>query len=105
MLGKKIEIKRANEPSNYIWENMAYTKSEQRITTAVVLAILSIVLFIGYTVQFELTQTITNSDKFETFDCELFERSIPQGRLFDIFDMTGAHMSGETYSMVKSLDK
>lgn len=52
IFGKQINIKRAQEPSNYIWENLANTKNQLRFRLYIVMSLLGLILFFAYKLQF-----------------------------------------------------
>jgi hypothetical protein len=52
IFGEKIHVKRASEPSNYIWENLHHTKKRQQTWFAIVMLGLFTILFAGYNLQF-----------------------------------------------------
>jgi hypothetical protein len=50
IFGKPVNIKRAKEPSEYIWENMGITEEKQKISFYFVMAFLAVILFFAYKV-------------------------------------------------------
>lgn len=54
IFGKPIKIKRAREPSEYIWDNMGFTAEKQRARFFAVLGALAVTLFAAYKVQYGL---------------------------------------------------
>ena len=76
IFGEKIHVKRASEPSNYIWENLHHTKKRQQTWFAIVMFGLFTILFAGYNLQFQMQKTLSYYDKYEKFDCDLFHNSL-----------------------------
>ena len=70
--GQSITANRAYEPSNYIWENMHYTKLRRTKQLIYVLIGVAIALFIGYYIQFRLQSTLSRTEKYEKMDCNQF---------------------------------
>ena len=54
IFAKKLQTERASEPSDYIWQNMIYSKKYQKIMKFVVFTILFLVLVLGYNGQLSL---------------------------------------------------
>jgi hypothetical protein len=77
LFGKRVQIARAKEPSNYIWENMGYSNRRQSIAFYIVMLVLGFIIFIAYNIQFQMQQSINYFDNYEKFDCSMFHNSIP----------------------------
>jgi len=67
-----VRLKRSEEPSNYIWENMGITKPEQRVNRCFVLALLCIILSVAYNFQYLMQKSVSKWDNFEKIDCHLY---------------------------------
>jgi hypothetical protein len=63
--GHSIKVTRAEEPSNYIWENMHYTRLTQTTWFIYVMIGIALVLTLGYWIQIRLQATISYSDNYE----------------------------------------
>lgn len=64
-----IKIKRAKEPKNYIWENMAFTAQELFRAKTMVVIVFSTVLLICYKIQYKYQYDTTYLGVFEDIDC------------------------------------
>jgi len=47
-----VNLKRAEEPSNYLWEHLGITKKNQRINRSFVVALLFVILSVAYNIQY-----------------------------------------------------
>ena len=48
LFGHEVEVERASEPSDYVWENLHYTSKRQYYWSILVMIALFVILFIGY---------------------------------------------------------
>lgn len=83
IFGKAVKIERAKEPSEYVWENMAYSSGQQRRNFWLVMIPFIIVLFFAYKLQFVMQRSISYFDNYEVFDCRLFHASSKSNRFSD----------------------
>ena len=52
LFGKKLKMQTANEPSNYIWENLGLSLTRRSICFVLAITLMSIVIFSAYFIQF-----------------------------------------------------
>ena len=62
-------MKRAKEPRNYLWENMAFTYRYKLFAKVIVMIVLTVVLLICYKFQYNLQYQTTYLGQFEKMDC------------------------------------
>ena len=48
LFGKPITYMRPKEPSNYIWENMAFTSKRKKIYFFIIMCVIGLLLFLAY---------------------------------------------------------
>lgn len=72
IFGKPVTMKRSEEPSNYIWENLGITKQKQRVNRTFVSIALIVVLTVAYNLQYRMQKSVAYFDKYEQIDCELY---------------------------------
>lgn len=77
LLDHDIRIKRAKEPRNYIWENMAFTSQYLAKRTFRSLVGLGAVLALCYYCQYQLQYQTVYLGQFETGDCQIYKDSVP----------------------------
>lgn len=75
-LGKKTKIRQADQPYNYIWENMAYTKTRRCCGFMWSMLILTFFLLIAFTIQFKMQKTVSYFDNYEKADCNVYKDSV-----------------------------
>ena len=80
VLGEEIELKKAKEPSDYIWENMGYTAKRQAVFFWIIMLVLGIIIIFSYIIQLKLVKAANDVDKYEQFDCKVYTN---QNREFD----------------------
>ena len=76
VLGKKVSFTRAEEPSVYIWENMAFTNNQRRIRSLLVFVVLALIMFPAQQLQFLMQETVLNHESYEQIDCKVYHDSI-----------------------------
>tara|TARA_B110000285_G_scaffold61672_1_gene70978 strand:- start:1828 stop:2142 length:315 start_codon:yes stop_codon:yes gene_type:complete len=89
--GQTVKVMRAEEPSNYIWENMQYTKLRRSRWFIYVMIGVAIALSIGYYIQFRITTTITQIDHYEKVDCKIFHNGFGN-TVFESEDLKKVHL-------------
>lgn len=89
--GQPIQVTRAEEPSNYIWENMHYTTLRQSRWFTYVMIGIALVLWLGYWVQIRLQATISYIDNYEKFDCNQFHNGFGN-TIFEREDLKNIHL-------------
>lgn len=65
IFGKKVEVQRAAEPSQYIWENMAYNQRVQKRNFWLVMIPFLAVIMFAYKLQFQMQSSIQYFDNYE----------------------------------------
>lgn len=93
---KDLKLKRAKEPSNYIWENMHHTRQHQNRNKCWILVLFSLLLVICYKIQYKFQYETTYLGVFEEFDCELYHNSLPSQNFFNENDVKNTPLDAAT---------
>ena len=96
-----IKIKRAKEPKNYIWENMAYTRDEVFRAKLKMIVIFSTILIICYKIQYKYQYETTYLGTFEEVDCSLYHNSLPSKFYFNEDEIEDGDLDPEIISQFK----
>lgn len=96
-----IKIKRAKEPKNYIWENMANTSQQIFRNKMLVIILFSTILAICYKIQYKYQYETTYLGTFEDIDCNLYHNSLPSKYFFETTDIEEGDLDPETIKIFK----
>jgi len=68
-------MKKAKDPSNYIWENLGFSLLRRGVGLLLCMGFLTLAIFVAYRIQFVLQKSVNHFDNYEQFDCSIFHRS------------------------------
>lgn len=100
--GTVIKIKRAKEPKNYIWENMAYTSQQLFRAKTLVVILFSTVLAVCYKIQYKYQYETTYLGTFEKVDCALYHNSLPSKHYFAESEIEEGDLDADTIAEFKA---
>lgn len=108
--GKKIKIEQAEQPYQYTWENMAFTKKRRCMGFMCSMLLLFLFLFIAFTIQFKMQKTVAYFDNYEVADCSIYkdsmaiahDKTVDTPSIFIIPDFTEVRYQREAYATWKN---
>jgi hypothetical protein len=82
VLGEKLKVKSATEPTNIIWENREFTKGNRLFRYFLVIKVVAIILACSFTLMVSLKKLAVNANsKYLKQDCREIELIYGGGQL------------------------
>lgn len=73
-LDPKVRVERAQEPTIYIWENMAITNFQRTLNKLVVFSVLALLMYVAYHYQALLIKNRLSLGRFEQIECHFIRQ-------------------------------